>query len=218
MSSKTAFSGRRNSEFRANRSLSCTRSKAARYSSFLRNRRGDWIQIFLLFFFFLLLFIALALLFVEKDTLRTTRPEMGIDLLQQRSDTALVSLLRQPVQLDINEDGTPDPATVADAIAAGKLEPSMIAMPQGALYIFTAGEITVSNVPEKAVGLRRESPSAIFARTVQESSLDILGNRVTLKYADPDMLRAYLRIDVRAKDWSDKMVDTFVQETAEAGK
>jgi hypothetical protein len=65
--------------------------------SMLHDRRGDWIQLILVPFFFLLLIVAIILMISESDRLHTIRPEMEKDLQRQYADTLLVSLMRTNV-------------------------------------------------------------------------------------------------------------------------
>ncbi|MBR9700269.1 hypothetical protein GOV11_00180 [Candidatus Woesearchaeota archaeon] len=87
------------------------------------NRRGDWIQIFLILFFVLLCMIAFLMLMIEKDAFEPVSSNLVQDLRDQNGETMLLGLLRQPFSdVDIDGDGRPDTATLADALAMNKDE------------------------------------------------------------------------------------------------
>jgi hypothetical protein len=59
-----------------------------------RDRRGDWPQLFLILLFALLLIVGLLLLTVEAKKLKVMRPQLQMDLMDQRASAYLVSLMR----------------------------------------------------------------------------------------------------------------------------
>jgi len=69
----------------------------------LHNKKGDWIQIFLISFFVILVVLALIMLMINKDSLVLERPELKQDILNQRATTIMTSVLR--AQIDTEELG-----------------------------------------------------------------------------------------------------------------
>jgi hypothetical protein len=71
----------------------------------MRSRRGDWIQIFMLIFFVLILILCIALLSLEKGSLKNEREQLGVDLMNQDASAQLIALLRSPASGGFEGDG-----------------------------------------------------------------------------------------------------------------
>lgn len=86
-------------------------------------RRGA-LQLMLILLFVLLLILGLALLTVERsastDENGYWRAEVGFA--DAQAMTALVGLLRQPIDADLDGDDAPERVTIADAIAADRAD------------------------------------------------------------------------------------------------
>ena len=68
-------------------------------------RKGGWTQLFMIAFFFLLLLIALILLLTQKERMVYEREQFDDDLAYEITRTALLNLLRTPMDVDLNGDG-----------------------------------------------------------------------------------------------------------------
>lgn len=152
------------------------------------NRRGDWIQIFLILFFAFLLLITFVLLFIEKDHLSPEREELPLDLAEHKMHAVMITTLRQPIEgVDINEDGSPDAVSVADALVVGadisdELRKRLYPVP-------FRMEVTY---PDRTVEYRNLEDN-IF-HNLPETSVLLPGNvQVVFQFADKEVLRAWMR-------------------------
>lgn len=178
-------------------------------------RRGDWIQIFLVFFFFLILFIALALLFLEKDTLQTTRPELNQDLLQQQTDMTLLALLRTPVMIDMNGDNVLDQVTFATALSKGMSKEEIIKIINSNLERNVPIYCKIQT-PKETIEFKRmnKAEDMILSRAPRAKIL-LPGNvQVELLYADKNVLYYLLSYKGEKKAKSD--AEAIMQSAAEA--
>lgn len=63
-------------------------------SRLLRSRRGDWIQLLMIFFFLLTLILSVALLALDQGKLKSERSEFGTDMADQEANAQLINILR----------------------------------------------------------------------------------------------------------------------------
>lgn len=82
----------------------------------LWNRKGDWVQIFTIMFFVLLLVIAIALLTLETDDLKSNRPQLSDDLHNQHMSAIFTGALRQVTYANTDDDAAKEQASVAELI------------------------------------------------------------------------------------------------------
>jgi len=194
------------------------------------NRKGDWIQIFLVMFFVLLLIVGLALLFVEKDKLKIVRPENTNDFLSSRTDTILLSLLRQPAMVDMNGDGTKEQVTFATLLVKGVTQEQLTEelkqrLPNAAAYTMTVTRgsetITVDHVKRDSVlrsifsfGMGRSMNELVF-NGVKETSL-ILPQQTTITFFYADWNSLFIMFDYPRSKGQHENINEYVQEIEEA--